>query len=283
MTIAKKVKTIKNSRLKIVSISIIAIMATFAIGGIWGFKAGAESYPGGTDNGLTSVFLGLYNSLVSSNYGSDTNTPDLGSKWNRITTASKWTPSGDGLASQMKAGQTFYNNSRIQITGTYPAPGPCATQAWHDSYGAPVTQTTNCTNNITWTTPSPVVTGDDKQDPVNGLVWSKYLANNAGTATFVASGGNTWSWDASAANNIAVGNKTAITLCSSQGNGWRLPSQKELMQAYIDGSFFNLTNPSSTFWSSTQYGSTSAWSVYLYNGATNNGTMSNTTSVRCVR
>ncbi|MEI6054076.1 MAG: DUF1566 domain-containing protein [Candidatus Saccharibacteria bacterium] len=279
-----KFAVIKNRRLKMVAISLSVIIAIVAVAGI-SFRAGAESRPGGSDNGLTSTFLGLYNSLVTSGYGSDTNSPDLGSMWNRITTASQFTLSGNATAAQVKSGQTFYNNNRTQATGTYPAPAPCPTQAWHDSYGAPVTQTTNCTNNITWTTPSSVVTGDDKQDPVTGLIWSKYLANSAGTAAFVASGGSTWSWDASHANNIAVGNKTAITLCSSMNGGgvWRLPTQKELMLAYIDGSFFNLTNPSNYFWSATQVSSTVAWNVSLSNGYTSYNAFATAFSVRCVR
>ena len=65
--------------------------------------------------------------------------------------------------------------------------------------------------------------------------------------------------------------------------GWRLPTQKELMQAYIDGSYFNLSQPSNNFWSATQNNSTNAWNVNLNNGNTNNNNMGNTNNVRCVR
>ena len=154
---------------------------------------------------------------------------------------------------------------------------------YHDSYGAPVTQTTNCTASIAWTTPSDGVTGTDKRDPVSGLIWSQALLNSGGTVTFTTGGPSTWSWDATAANNVAVGTKTAKQLCSDRGNGWRLPTQKELMQAYVDGSYFNLSQPSTSFWSATHYSSTSAWAVYLNIGLTYYVSMGNTYNVRCVR
>lgn len=49
---------------------------------------------------------------------------------------------------------------------------------------------------------------------------------------------------------------------------WRLPTQKELLQAYIDGSANHLTNPSTNFWSSTEHysGATWAWQVVLDTG-----------------
>ena len=117
------------------------------------------------------------------------------------------------------------------------------------------------------------------------MTWSLYLANSSGTPTFVSSGGSTWSWDATGASNVAVGNKTAIQVCSGMNGGgvWRLPTQKELMQAYIDGSYFNLTNPSNYFWSATQTSSTNAWYVALYFGYTNGNTNGALASVRCVR
>jgi hypothetical protein len=284
-----KAKFHKNPRATALSAILVAVI----LGGGITVIAKAETYPGGTDNGLTSRILSLSNTLTTDGYGSTTNSPDWGALWNRIATAGEYTPAGNAAVSDVKSGQTFTSNSRTQQTGTYPAPGPCSTEAYHDSYGAPVTQTTNCTANITWTVRSPSVTGDDSggtsntnTDPRTGLTWSKYLANSSGTATFAASGGSSaWSWDASGTNNVAVGNKTAITLCSSMNGGgvWRTPTQKELMQAYIDGSYFNLSNPSNNFWSATQNSSTNAWYVSLSSGGTSNNTFATLYSVRCVR
>ena len=76
----------------------------------------------------------------------------------------------------------------------------------------------------------------------------------------------------------------------SDGNGtdetdWYLPSQKELMQAYIDGSGNNLLNPAYYFWSSTEYYSNSsyAWYVHLPYGRTSLSSKTNSYCGRCVR
>jgi hypothetical protein len=275
------VKLLKNRRFQTALIVLVAVALTAGIS----LNVKAESYPGGSDNGLTSRILSLSNTLTGLGYGSTSNSPDWGALWNRVATAAKWTPSGNAAATDVKSGQTFYSSNRTQQTGTYPAPSSCPTQAYQDGYGAPVTQTTNCTASVTWTVPGDGVNGTDHQDPRTGLIWSQYLANSSGTATFVPSGGSTWSWDASGANNVAVGNKTAIQLCSGMNGGgvWRLPTQKELMQAYIDGSFFNLSAPSNNFWSATQASSTSAWYVNLNNGFTSTNTFATLYSVRCVR
>jgi hypothetical protein len=187
-------------------------------------------------------------------------------------------------ASDVKSGDVFYNGSRTQQTGTYQSPGVCPTQQYTDYYGSPVTPTTNCSQ--TWTTASPTVTGDDKQDPISGLVWSLNITNNDGTPAFSTTAFWDWSWDGtSTSDSIAVGGKTAVQLCSGMDGGgiWRLPSQKELMQAYIDGSYFNLTNPSSDYWSSTIMYSGSAFYVNLGVGYAVTQPYSSGLSVRCVR
>lgn len=66
---------------------------------------------------------------------------------------------------------------------------------------------------------------------------------------------------------------------------WRLPSQKELMQAYIDGSANNLLNAANNFWSSTENSLNRAYAWYfgLYNGTTNSSYKSGKYNARCVR
>jgi len=342
---------------KFISKSMLVWLIAFILVGsgvFFGLRhASAEQSGSSPESGAVSRIKTLYTDLSTLTYGTDTDTPDWGTYWNRIKTAAKWTPSGNAAVTDVKSGKTFTSNTRTQATGTYPAPGPCSTEAYHDSYGAPVTQTTNCVNTITWSAnPSPVA-GDDANgmDPRTGLTWSQLLLNSAGTPTFSAASNSAWNWDgtytftvtsasatagatytnngqtftvyttlaagtsltttatgaaaasgtltkasgtgdatitfsaiAYGATNVAVGNKTAKQLCSDRGNGWRLPSQKELMQAYIDGSFFNLTQPSNTFWASTESSATNAWFVALNSGNTSYGNKSTGSfQVRCVR
>ena len=265
-----------------VGIGVIALAIVISLA-MWASYAHGEQVGGAPESGSTSYIKSLYTALQTAGYGSDINTPNWGTYWNRISTSAQWTPSGTATAADVASGKTFYGTNRTQQTGTQPTPGVCPTQAYHDSYGAPVTQTTNCTNTLTWTVPSGSIAGTEKQDPRSGLIWSNAIVNTAGTATFSPTTNTAFSWDASHANNIAVGNKTAITLCSAMGNGWRLPAQKELMQAYIDGSNFNLSQPGNYFWSATEFSSTAAWTAYLSSGNTYYNTKTTTYQVRCVR
>ena len=101
---------------------------------------------------------------------------------------------------------------------------------------------------------------------------------------FAASAGSDWSWDGTTdADSVAVGSKTASLLCSERGNGWRLPTEKELMLAYIDGSYWNLTNPANNFWSATGTSATNAYYTSLSNGTTGSTTKTSSYYVRCVR
>ena len=238
----------------------------------------AETYPGGEDNGKTSRLKELSQDLASLNHGSTSNTPDWGADWNRISTSAKWQPGGDVTANDVAVGKKFYNGDRTEQTGTRHLSEPCPTQGWHDSASAANT-TDNCAP--TWPVATPAIAGDDKKDPFTNLVWSKCLINTAGTNDFTTGGCSRYSWDNTGGNNAS---KTAIQLCSDRGNGWRLPTQKELMQAYIDGSNFNLASPGAYHWSATEHSTTRAWRVHLSSGATSNATKSNSTfQVRCVR
>jgi len=233
------------------------------------------------ESGATSYIKATYDSIVALSHGSVAAGAwgDWGSYWNRIRSAAEWVPSGNAETTDVVSGKTFYKDSRSQATGTKLVVGPCPTQAYHDSH-ASATQQNNCSQ--TWENETSVA-GSEKKDPVTGLIWSNLLVNDSGTPTFSPSTNSTWSWDASAASNVAAGGKTALELCSERGNGWRLPTQKELMQAYIDGSNFNLTQLSNGFWSATESNSTSAWHVLLSSGSTGTNFKTNRYQVRCVR
>ena len=147
-------------------------------------------------------------------------------------------------------------------------------------------------------------TGDatyaDAKDNQTGLVWSIPL-DVAGDYT------QTWFW----ANNcyysgtstdcdidgeagcrctkLTEGSKTGCE--ALPGGGWRLPYQKELMQAYINGSSKSsvsyLSSTTGSYWSAVTYSTNTClgWYVYLSNGGTGGNNKTNDTGyrIRCVR
>ena len=147
-------------------------------------------------------------------------------------------------------------------------------------------------------------TGDEgaqAKDEATGLVWS-YPLHGVGGATFDTSDQATlttgcpdncaywntdtyYSWDGSNENNSTM---TAQALCQSKGANWYLPHQKQLMQAYIDGSYGNLEplGVDRLYWSATTVSNveTYAWSVLLSDGCSNNVNKSNPDGlIRCVQ
>ena len=149
----------------------------------------------------------------------------------------------------------------------------------------------------------------EKMDPNTGLIWSPRMTINAGTtadwftanncqqskdSTFVNGTANAKSANNCAANGdvgceclkLPITTETKTGCASYDDGNWRLPYQKELMQGYIDGSYGNLTNSATNYWSATTQSDTTAnaWRVGQYNGYTTNNTKVTTTySVRCVR
>ncbi len=260
----------------------LALLVGVLIGGLvvgGSVLVGAETYPGGVDNGKTSRIKQLNDDLTTLGYGSPSNLPDWGANWNRISTSSQWTPNGDIAPIDVTVGKKFYNSSRIEQTGTrVQVVSSCPTQAWHDSEPR-ANKADNCVPD--WSVASPAIAGDDKQDPVTRLVWSKCLKNTAGTNDFSPDNScGAYSWDNSHVNNST---RTAIQLCSDRGNGWRLPVQRELMQAYIDGSYFNLVAPAAFHWSATEGSVPVAWVTILSIGNTNGNAKTGAYQVRCVR
>lgn len=241
--------TITKQRRKDILIgAVIMVMVSifsFLLGSsVYGSEGSAPS------NGQISRINTLYTSLGNLGYGSDTNTPDRGIYWNKIFTAATWTPEATVTESDVLAGKTFYSDNRTAKTGTRYRVGYCPTQAAVDN-GTTLypNQHTNCTESITWVSADDNIEGSDKMDPITGMVWSYPLYLSGSTPVFDQySSASNWSYNANGANNIAVGNKTAAQLCSERGNGWLLPSQKEMMQAYIDGAFWNLSQSSLQYW-----------------------------------
>ncbi len=129
-------------------------------------------------------------------------------------------------------------------------------------------------------------------DGRSGLWWTDIAVLDGGTTATTTTNNFTLTADGSrptAGNAISFCN-ALNTYNSNAGFGgytdWYLPTQKELMQAYIDGSSNNLLRPGNIFWSSTENsGSTAtAWIVYLAIGDTYRlNKLTSRNYVRCVR
>ena len=146
-------------------------------------------------------------------------------------------------------------------------------------------------------------TGDstyaDAKDNSTNLVWSKWLdsgathtwfwANNCKYPNGLPGDDGTCNTDGEVACKcVKLTTGEGKTGCEDIGDGnWRLPYQKELMQAYIDGSWGNLSSAGSYYWSATTASRSThrAWITYLYSGYTNTSTKTSGGSyrVRCVR
>ena len=130
--------------------------------------------------------------------------------------------------------------------------------------------------------------GADAKDDSTGLVWS-LPCNGVGCTSFSDASPATYSWDNSATNNNS---NTASQLCSTALKddgitiaGWNLPHQKQLMQAYIDGSFGNLeTGAGRYYWSATTVSNAiaSTWLINLSGGYSITTTKPASYYVRCV-
>jgi len=91
------------------------------------------------------------------------------------------------------------------------------------------------------------LTSADAKDDSTGIIWS-LPCNGAGCDTFSDSSPMSYAWASSTtnANNFSTAQSatsTATGLCTNGDHaetGWFLPHQKQLLQAYIDGSYGNL-------------------------------------------
>ena len=92
-------KITKQRSIMIASFGLVAMLVL--VGGIFIGRVSAESYPGGTDNGLTSRISELNTTLTGLGYGSTTATPDWGNMWNRVKTSATWTPAGNATANDV--------------------------------------------------------------------------------------------------------------------------------------------------------------------------------------
>lgn len=129
-------------------------------------------------------------------------------------------------------------------------------------------------------------------DPANDTVTVNGVCNGAEACVFIDQlTGLMWSKD----QGPSLSWQNAVNQCDGLNYGgyadWRLPTQKELMQAYVDGAWSlkatsKLSLKVGYYWSSTTESAdtTDAWEMDLHDGGTDNyDGKSNGYSVACVR
>ena len=281
-----------RTKLKLLIISAMVVgLASFAVTKTI-LTVRAEQSGGSPESGADSRLLTLITELTSLSYGSTAagSWGDWGTNWNRIYSAAI-KPFNDAIANTLKnGGNTDYPQSVGGVddynnNGIIPA----------DSYQATWTAC-NAGNNYCSSGRSVA----EKKDENTGLIWSPRISSSSNW--FVANRckyPNGLPGDDGVCNtngevacqcvkdtlNEDADNTTAVTCDLYDDGNWRLPTQKENMMAYIDGSWAQLTNAAGNYWSSTTSSAATqfSWSTNQYGGLTTNTTKTANLSVRCVR
>ncbi|MCX6713315.1 MAG: hypothetical protein NTY66_03870, partial [Candidatus Vogelbacteria bacterium] len=188
------------------------------------------------------------------------------------------TDGGFAGGSQANAGVDDYNNAKTPATDRYVGPA-----GWTQCNSSAYDAVTNPGGNYCNTGES----GADAKDNSTGQVWS-LPCNGTGCSSFSDASPGAYYWAATSTINAGL---TAPELCSAGAHGrsgWTIPHQKQLMQAYIDGSYGNLeaAGVSRYYWSGTTVSNSTAnaWVTGLSYGGTYNTTkLTDTNYLRCVR
>jgi len=282
----------KGRKIKQILFYLSSVFVVVVIGFHYYGKIFAEQSGGSPESGVDSRITSMAATIATLGYGSTApgSWGNYGPALNRLYSAAqgafndavaKRTKNGSGTGSvlspytQALGGVDDYNNGQA-------IPADAYQRTWI---------TCNSNNNYCGTGDNNAV----KQDPNTGLVWSIRISSSANWFTanncqqpsngVAPTGPNPCSanGDVGCICTKLTSNKTG---CEALGDGrWRLPYQKELMQAYIDGSWGNLPDAGNSYWSSTTGSNYAqgAWYTSQNNGTTYGYAKTTTFSVRCVR
>ena len=274
----------KLETLAIVLIGIIAL-STFVVS-----KAVAEQSPGTPDSQVDSILKETYNNLQGLGYGSEEGSN--GAFWNRIISSANWVPNGTVTEADVVKDKTYFDESRQPKTGSldFPKYADQSLQS-RDFRGTDANSTW-----ASWSLTSGTATAGVYKDNRTGLYWS--AKQGTGTNEFNRTSCDFFS-------TIPRGNYTgsdndcgtSINMCATlslDANGdstpetkWYLPTQAELLTAYLDGMYLGANATWTTgdnYWSSTEDKGSSlfAWRTNLNHGNTNSNAKTSTNSIRCV-
>lgn len=208
------------------------------------------------------------------------------------------TLSGNATTGDVATGKTFYSNSLTKLTGSAPPAFDYSTQSkviWDDYKNGGSADGDNAGEESAWSNTAGTATTGVWKDSRTGLYWSNsqgFLSNSFTEATCdyfsTTPRGSYTGADGDCGNAINYCANLNLAAGGTSSTDWYLPSQKELMQAYLNG-IYNQTNTTfattSDFWSSAEASDNpaNAWLVYLSHGSTGNYGKVNALSVRCVR
>lgn len=275
----------KLNSLEIILLLIIAVLSLgiFVVGDTL-----AEQSSDTPESGEDSILKETYDNLKGLGYGSENGS--YGGMWNRIISAANWVPEAGISEEDVKSGVEFYEGSRTLKTGSMKVIDWEKQSLLQSDYLEPVDY--GETSSWIKTNTSPEVWYDE----VTGLYWSPSQGSKTHVCvremcsffTTVPRG----DYDG---NNPNCGN--AINTCATlsldaNGDGiadtnWYLPSQLELLQAYINGIYKKTSTSWVTtyrFWSSTEaLGYNDAyWMVPLNNADMSFMAGGNLNPLRCV-
>jgi len=273
---------------------IFGIFSIFQVANVFAEKVGSSP-----ESGATSRLKTLNDDLVSLGIGNTAAGAwgDWGEMWNRIYSSASFIPSGTVSVSDVNVGKTFYSDSRIKQTGI----GSTA-QDWlqqslvkrDDIYvGDETGEEASWTNTVNVGVGSTLNVWKDNR---TGLYWSTSRGLSTNNFTIASCDffttvprGSYGGGDADCGNAINACANLSLEAVTGQGakNDWYLPSQKEILQAYIDG-MYNQTNdtiPTAiNFWTTTEYWNGSlVYTIHTAHGYSFLFGKTATSEFRCVR
>ena len=276
-------------KLNSLEIILLLIIAVLSIGIFVAGDTLAEQSPGSPDSLEDSILKETYDNLNDLGYGSEEGS--YGGMWNRIISSANWVPNGTVSEDTVVSGYTFYDESRTEKTGTLDFPN-------YEAQSLQAKDFRDQNGSDSWSSWKKANTNPEVwYDSRTGLYWSASQGSQITNEFTIATCDFFTTTPRGSYNGTDAGCGNAINTCgtlSLDANGdsilettWYLPTQAELMQAYLDGIYLGTSaewSTGSNFWSSTENQALTncAWSTTSHDGNMSYNDKTDNKSVRCV-
>jgi hypothetical protein len=250
----------------------------------------AEQAGSSPESGASSRLATAATAVEELGYGSEAEGEwgDWGAMWNRIYSSAQ-APFNDAITYGVKNGGNGDYSQGVGGVDDYNSNGTAPSDSFSSTWEACNVGNDYCGLGGTGGNIA------EKMDTSTGIVWSSQIS--AGLTWFGANNckyPNGLPGDDGQCNvhgEVACqcvkleSNKTGCEAQTANSGNWRLPTQKELMISYINGSRANLANPNVDYISSTTVGhsTTTVYRMPLSTGYTYTGHKLTGTPVRCVQ